>query len=183
MNIWQNKTPEERKAMIAKGVATRRKNYEEKEAARKEALIYAGGLRGEIAILELKLAGLKRMEIMSTLSAELSCKSLFQEEEIARAALPWESTSGVYFLLKHHKIIYVGQGVNVYARIQQHAHKQFDSYAFVLCPVSALNSLESLYIHYLRPKLNGTQPNGAKFAPISLDKLIHLSGNLNGTKT
>ena len=86
--------------------------------------------------------------------------------------MPWENFSGVYFLLDGDEIVYVGQAVNIYSRIAQHTDKQFDRYAFVLCDVDMLDNLESLYIHVLRPKLNGNQTNGAKIAPLSLEKLI-----------
>ena len=59
MNPMQNKTPEERKAIAAKGHATARLRREREEAERQDALKYAGGLREEIAALEAKLAALK----------------------------------------------------------------------------------------------------------------------------
>ncbi len=56
MNPMQNKTPEERKAIAAKAHATRRVRREAEEAARQDALAYAGGLRQQIAELEARLA-------------------------------------------------------------------------------------------------------------------------------
>ena len=57
------------------------------------------------------------------------------------------------------------------------ANKRFDRYAFVPCAVDALDRLESLYIHCLRPRLNGNQRNDAKCAPIALDALIGMVPN------
>jgi len=62
--------------------------------------------------------------------------------------------------------------VNVYSRIGQHTNKRFDRYAFVPCSVDALDRLESLYIHCLRPRMNGIQTNGANCAPLTLTALL-----------
>jgi hypothetical protein len=173
----RNKTPEERRAIAAKSHATRRARREAEEAARLEARAYAGGLRDEIAALERRIAGMKRMETMQVVSSLLTGKALLRAEEIAAAAQPWEKLSGVYFLLYGDEIVYVGQSVNVYSRIAQHARKLFDRYAVVPCHAGALDKLESLYIHLLRPKLNGVQKDGACCAPISLTDLLGMVPN------
>lgn len=172
MNPMQNKTPEERKAIAAKGHASRRARREAEESARQDALKYAGGLQEQIAELEERLATLQRMETMNTVSAAMTGNALLREDEIARAALPWAKLSGVYFLLDGDEVVYVGQAVHVFSRIAQHTDKRFDRYAFVPCEVVLLDRLESLYIHCLRPRLNGNQMNDVKCAPIALDALI-----------
>ena len=174
MNPMQNKTPEERQAIAAKAVATRKANIAAKKAAKLDAIRYADGLREEIANLEEKLSSLRRTEEFGTICAALTGKWMLTQEEIAQSASPWESPSGVYFLLSGNEVIYVGQAANVYARIGQHKDKQFDRYAFVSCPTGALDVLESLYIHCLRPKLNGNHPAGGKVAPILLEALVGL---------
>ena len=123
---------------------------------------------------EARLDALQRTETMNAVSAAITGKALLREAEIAKAALPWGEVkaSGVYFLLEGEKVVYIGQSVNVYARIHQHTDKRFDRYAFVPCAVDALDKLESLYIHCLRPPLNGNQVDGFKCAPISLNALI-----------
>lgn len=172
MHPMQNKSPEERRAIAAKSHATRRARAEAMAVARKEAKVYAGGLREEIASLETRLAALRRMEAMNTRSVALTGKALLRAEEIAAAARPWQTETGVYFLLDGTEVVYVGQAVNIYARIAQHSDKQFDRYAFVPCPREMLDKLESLYIHCLRPPLNGNQVDGAKCAPLSIEALI-----------
>ena len=181
MNPMQNKTPEERKAIAAKANATRRARREAEEAARQDALKYAGGLRRQIAELEERLAALQRMETMNSVSAAVAGTALLREDEIAQAALPWAKASGVYFLLEGNEVVYVGQAVNVYSRIGQHTDKRFDRYAFVPCAVDSLDRLESLYIHCLRPRLNGNQRNDAKCAPIALSALIGMVPNAGVT--
>lgn len=177
MNPMQNKTPEERKAIAAKSHATRRARREAEEAERQNVLKYAGGLHQQIAELEARLAALQRMETMNAVSAAVTAKALLREDEIARMALPWVKASGVYFLLDGDEVVYVGQAVNVYSRIGQHKDKRFDRYAFVPCAVEVLDRLESLYIHCLRPRLNGSQRSDAKCAPIALDALIRMVPN------
>lgn len=172
MNPMQNKTPEERKAIAAKAQATRRARREAEESGRQEALKYAGVMWQQIAELEERLDALQRMETMNAVSAAVTGKALLRHDEIAQAALPWAKAIGVYFLLDGDEVVYVGQSVSVYSRILQHTDKLFDRYAFVPCAVDALDRLESLYIHFLRPRLNGNQRNGVKCAPIALDTLI-----------
>lgn len=172
MNPMQNKTPEERRAIAAKALATRRARRLALAAARAEARVYADGLGERIAKLEERMAAAQRMEAFNASSEALTGKVLLGAHEIAKASRPWQAESGVYFLLDGQEVVYVGQAVNVYARIGQHTDKKFDRYAFVLCPREMLDKLESLYIHCLRPRLNGDQCDGAKLAPLSLAKIL-----------
>lgn len=170
-NMWK-KTPEERKAIAAKGHATKRANKERLEAARFNALVFADGLKEQIEIKKAQLADLERMELFNCVSAKLTNKCLLTEDEIVAQALPWEQASGVYFLIHQGRVVYVGQAVNVYVRISQHTEKKFDRYAYLPCPAHMMDKIESLYIHLLRPELNGNQVDGAKFAPIQLKNLF-----------
>lgn len=177
MNPMHTKTPEERKAIAAKGRATRRARREAEDAARRDARAYASDLRQQIAELEQRLAALRRMETLNAASAAITGSTLLRVDEIAQAALPWNRASGVYFLLDGNDVVYVGQSKNVYTRISEHADKQFDRYAFVPCPVESLDVLESLYIHCLRPRLNGTQRDGASLAPVNLKSLLRIASS------
>jgi hypothetical protein len=169
----QNKTSEERKAITAKGVATRQKNKREREAQRLLDIERRDSLKCEIKELELKRGILERHELSDKTALTLTSKVLLSEAEIVRAANPYELATGVYFLVGGDKVVYVGQSVNVYARIAYHTDKVFDSFAFIPCDKDMLNSLESLYIHVLRPPLNGDM-HGGKQAPLSLNKLIRI---------
>ena len=171
-NPMQNKTTEERKAIAAKGAATRRANIEANRLAKQAAIARADKLQMKIAELEKRLGALQRFEAMSLASAKLTGTALLREEEIVELSLPWSNASGVYFLINGGRVVYAGQAVNVYSRIGQHTDKKFSHYAFVSCPIDALNKLESLYIHCLRPALNGDLVNGAKCAPIRLTDLF-----------
>jgi hypothetical protein len=178
-NIWQNLSPERRKEIAAKGVATRRANKEKIKAMQEEGARRYYGLADKIEELEIRLANLQTMEALQTLSCALTGRALLPAEDIVRASIPWQKSSGVYFLIENNEIIYVGQSTNVYTRIDYHVRdKSFDRYAYVPCPVEMLNKLESLYIHCLRPKLNSSVLGGdgqVKLAPIRLDELLGMS--------
>lgn len=63
---------------------------------------------------------------------------------------------GVYFLCKNNEVVYVGQSVSIHGRIQSHKHnKNFDRVYLLPIPESELNQIESAFIHYLKPPLNG----------------------------
>ena len=174
MNHMNLKTPEERRAITQKGVATRQANIRKREQAKQEALIYADGLKVKIIAMEARLAALYHGEKINAASAALTNKALLTTEEIVKVALPWEKLSGVYFLVLGDEVVYVGQSTNVHARIPNHADKEFDKYAFVPCDVDLLNKLESLYIHVLRPKINGNLNTQEKSAPIRFNELLNM---------
>ena len=80
---------------------------------------------------------------------------------------------GVYFLCLGDEVVYVGQSVNVPARIMSHiyesrrpAGKTFDHARIFYLPVpeSELLRLESEFIHRLRPRYNGNATQAAKGA-------------------
>lgn len=80
---------------------------------------------------------------------------------------------GIYFLIKNDEIVYIGQSVNIFGRLQGHSDKDYDSVAFVACPKSQLDILETLYILNYQPKLNGRMGNDGRLStPISLPQII-----------
>ena len=174
MNPLKLKTPEQRSASAKKAHATRKANKEWLEKKRLDALIYPESLKIQIVALETRLAELSTFEKMSVISAALTNKTLLNGEQIAKLALPWAKSSGVYFLVQDQEVVYVGQSVNIYSRIAQHPDKKFDKYAFVPCEVELLDKLESLYIHMLKPRLNGDINKQEKSAPIAFSKLLTL---------
>ena len=96
----------------------------------------------------------------------------FTENEILENRLPIQDVirSGVYFLIKNERIVYVGQSVNVYSRIADHYKNKFFSDVFsVPCPRSNLDVLESMYIHTFNPDLNGRSAQGKIIAPMSMN--------------
>ena len=167
----ENKTPAQRIAITRKRKATLVRNKLIKNEANERIKTRVD----EITELEKRIDHLKSVEKLMFVSAIISGKTLLDHRSISLSAVPWSGHSGVYFLTKNNLIVYVGQAVNVYARVSTHASekiKDFDSWAYLPCKIEALNKMESLYIHYLKPKLNGTMMNGAKFAPLSIENLI-----------
>jgi len=66
---------------------------------------------------------------------------------------------GVYFLLFHGEIVYVGQSKDVVARVNQHVDehlKDFDRVLYIPCPTGLLDYYEKRLIAVLRPKYNNT---------------------------
>jgi hypothetical protein len=166
-----NKTPEERKAIAAKSVATRQANIAKRIAEEEAMALQANVLYQNIKAMESKLANLETIGAMQNLSDKITGKSLLRHDQIIESAKPWQQSSGVYFLIDKDKIVYVGQSVNIYARIPTHHDKKFDKYAYIPCKPRLLNVLESLYIHLLQPKLNFTG-NGTLCVPLALGKLL-----------
>lgn len=175
MNWMQSRTPEERKAIAAKSVATRQKNIQEREVRRLADMELRDGLKREIKELKVKLDSLKKLELVNKTALTLTGKTLLREDEIVKAANTWALATGIYFLIEGEKIVYVGQSVNVYSRISYHHDKVFESFAFIPCEKEMLDKLESLYIHVFRPPLNGDHVGGAKHAPMAFDKLLGVS--------
>jgi hypothetical protein len=171
-------TPEQRKEFSIRGVATRKANRLAAEAAAAkhdaERAKYAGALGAQIKEMEDRIKYLSGFEHFNTVSVKLTNKTLLPSEEIIKHSMPWEGSTGVYFLIHNGEIVYVGQSVRLRGRIEQHTDKVFDSFSFVLCTQKHLDFLESLYIHQLRPKYNYTQSNGVKSAPLSFEDILKL---------
>lgn len=169
----QDKTPDERKAIAKKSAATRQANIAKRKA---EDAVYeqqAKELRHGIQALKAELESFKKEIQFAKATKKLTTNSLLREDEIIVHAIPVENSCGVYFLVHKKRIVYVGQSTNVFSRIVTHTQsKTFDSYVFMPCEKKMLDKLESLYIHFLLPPLNGNLNNGYKIAPLPLTALL-----------
>lgn len=86
-----------------------------------------------------------------------------------------EHSPGVYFLVLQSKVVYVGQSRQPRARVSFHTQegtKKFDDAWIRYCDPSELDTLESMFIHQLRPEYNCTLPTGEKLAPRSLEQTL-----------
>ena len=113
----------------------------------------------------------------SVLSNTLTGKHMVLEQEIVAQAESFENQCGVYFLVRGNRVVYVGQSVQISARLADHSKtKDFDSYAFIRCDKEKLDVLESLYIHALSPEYQGRSGHkGAHIAaPYSFEQLVSL---------
>lgn len=82
--------------------------------------------------------------------------------------LPANVTTGIYFLYLRGKLQYIGQAVDVYARIAVHRReKTFDEAKFLACTREELNDWEGFFIRLLEPPLNGGKMAAYHNAPAS----------------
>lgn len=101
--------------------------------------------------------------------------ALLSKETLVQQAKSNLAVCGIYFLIKGDEIVYIGQSVNIFARMNGHANKDYDAITFVPCDKSELDILESLYILAYQPKLNGRTGNrnqGRISSPLSLQQII-----------
>lgn len=174
MNPYDNKTMEERAAMALKSAETRRRNKAAKEAERQASLDLRDTLKCEIASLQASLSQMVAFHETSLQAAMMTGKFLLSHDAIVAGSQPYGDSPGIYFLVRQGEVVYVGQSINVHARVWQHkqARKDFDAFTYVKCERDSLDALESLYIHTLRPRLNGDMCTGEKLAPLSLASLL-----------
>ena len=175
LHHMKTRTLEERRAIAQKAHATRRRNKEADEQIRRNAIVYRDGLYDQISILEKNFETLQRMELFSQSAMSLTNKTLLSEQEIVESASKWKKATGIYFLIKDSKVVYVGQSVHIYSRIASHYDKEFDSFAYIPCDQELLDKLESLYIHVLRPERNGNHSAGKKHAPLNLEQILKVA--------
>ena len=82
-------------------------------------------------------------------------------EDIVRISKPKNGyVCGIYFLIKHSAIVYIGKSVNIEKRIKQHKQNgayDFDSYSIIEYDESSpftLSAMEEAYIRHFEPKYN-----------------------------
>ena len=86
-----------------------------------------------------------------------ACRDIpHRQHDVLEAALPMTLPSGVYFLIADGEVLYVGQSVDVLARISRHRRegKLFDSFSYIVCEPSELDRIEALYIKAFLPPEN-----------------------------
>lgn len=119
----------------------------------------------------------KHLVEFSDFSTALTGKTFCTESDIVAASNQnYLFLCGVYFLVKDGRVIYIGQSNNIAGRIAQHVgQKDFDAYSFIQCDEDQLDILESLYIHFLNPPLNGgftKRAGGRNGAPLSWEEIV-----------
>lgn len=77
-------------------------------------------------------------------------------EDIVRRPFEYSNGSAVYFLIKDGAVIYVGQSIDVFARLSRHKRdgKDFDAFNLIYCEPAELDALEEKYIAALFPQQN-----------------------------
>lgn len=79
------------------------------------------------------------------------------EQEIIAAAEEYPLITGVYFLIQGDEIVYVGQSLDIMARIAQHRNngKVFSKFTYIQVAPEHLDDVETEYIVRFWPKYNG----------------------------
>lgn len=78
-------------------------------------------------------------------------------------------TTGIYFLIhdaESVEFIYVGQSINVFERVRQHADKLFNKIAFIPTAENKLDDWEAHYIVSLSPRHNKTLPKNTLYSSV-----------------
>ena len=88
--------------------------------------------------------------------------ALLDKDHILSNSAPFIKRCGIYFLVKDDEIIYIGQSINIPARLAQHVNKHFDRVFVLECSQSELNTVERIYLNHFRPRLNGFRIRKAK---------------------
>ena len=68
--------------------------------------------------------------------------------------------TGIYFLIRNKKIVYVGGTTRWPGRISGHCYKNFNATRFIPCKRSKLEYYENRWIAKFRPELNRIYFNG-----------------------
>ena len=134
-------------------------------------------LKQEIAELEDRKTRTTHTLSLDILSNQITSRDMLLEEEVVAGSHGYEFACGVYFLVHAGAVVYVGQSINVYARVHSHRQegfKVFDSFAFTPCEREELDMLESLYIHAMCPSGQGRSTHGNLTAPYSMQQMIAL---------
>lgn len=89
-------------------------------------------------------------------SGYLEHDGLIHSEDAILSRPRFRMSSGVYFLIRDDQVVYVGQAVDVHARVSTHGRnwKQFDSYTYIPCEHDRLDEVERHYIRLFQPELN-----------------------------
>tara|TARA_R110002012_G_scaffold306394_1_gene511074 strand:- start:226 stop:921 length:696 start_codon:yes stop_codon:yes gene_type:complete len=108
---------------------------------------------------------------------------LLSSNSIVEKSKAFNPVPGIYFLIKDSEVVYVGQSINVYSRVNTHSQdKDFNKIHVLPCGIEELDDLESAYIHHLHPRLNGRTARSVR-APIVIDELLERSEKYQEYKT
>lgn len=109
------------------------------------------------------------------LSAQLGPPDVLRPLAALQSVPVVNTGGGVYFLVAGERVIYVGQSVNVFSRVGSHLEsKVFDRAFYLPLPNAELDLVESAFISWLAPPLNGVA--GAKVDAEAAFEVLHRLG-------
>lgn len=77
----------------------------------------------------------------------------FGAEQVLSGAIAAPPSCGIYFLIRHGEIVYIGKTTDVFLRLSKHRRdgKEFDAYNFMPCRQANLDDIEAAYIAAFLP--------------------------------
>ncbi len=97
----------------------------------------------------------RRMNNRTDMTHDVTQSALLTEADIlARAAPPQPRKCGIYFLINEGKLMYIGQSINIDARLPGHDWRKYDAWTWVSCDRRELHKLERRYIDQFLPPWN-----------------------------
>lgn len=92
---------------------------------------------------------------ISRTESRKAIESLRLEEatSIAARQTPFLRITGIYFLLRKDRVVYVGKSTNILGRICKHTYN-FDGYSYIECAKEELDLYEVAYITKFKPRYN-----------------------------
>lgn len=85
--------------------------------------------------------------------------------------------SGIYFLFKGKRLIYIGQSINVHLRIYEHLRVDYTSVRIIDCDPEKLIEYEKRLIAYFNPLCNKVHKTSLEYSPLPYFKEIHYKAN------
>lgn len=117
---------------------------------REEALAWANETEAQV-----KVAAAARDRLATVAKVARGEWRVVEPHSLARHTL--DSFCGVYFLFLDGELVYIGQSLNVTARVEQHVYTQpFDSWAWLPVPRAQLDAAEQFLIRKYKPRKNRT---------------------------
>lgn len=88
---------------------------------------------------------------------------------LSKTAVEYTAVTGIYFLFLDEELVYIGQSLNVHARVGHHyrdSRKTFNRWTFIPAKREDLDRHERRLIRRFKPRLNTTHVNPAKPRPV-----------------
>lgn len=131
---------------------------------REDAVVWAAHIEGQLdgaksrflSMEDLGSLGLTVNTAIPISVLEATRELPYSLNEIVLSSIPTKLSSGIYFLLRGNRVVYVGQSVDVLGRISRHRRdgRQFGAFAYIECHESDMDRLERLYIRAFVPEEN-----------------------------